>query len=230
MQDKRDEFYEESIIAGAEVILVDGLISDAARMAKERAQEGDWFDLSTFKEPYRMEGKKIMGYELAEDFSWELPDVILYPTGGGTGLVGMCKAFREMDQLGWLAKKDKPRMVAVQADGCAPIIKAFETGAKRCEFWEGANTIASGLRVPKSFADSLILDDLRNSAGTAVSVSDEEIVDAQQSLAVNEGIFACPEGAATLAGLKNLIRDHWLDVDERIVLFNTGTGLKYINP
>ncbi len=218
----------ESRISGASVILGDGLISDAARLADEKARSEGWFDLSTFKEPYRLEGKKVMGYELAEGFGWELPDVILYPTGGGTGLVGMWKAFAELEALGWLEKTTKPRLVVVQAEGCAPVVRAFESGASSCDFWEGAQTIASGLRVPKSFADQLILQALRSSHGNALAVSDAEILAAQRRLAVSEGIFAAPEGAATLAGLLQLVKIGWLQPDERVVLFNTGTGLKYL--
>jgi threonine synthase len=219
---------EESRIAGATVILINGLISEAAGMAGEKARSEGWFDVSTFKEPYRCEGKKIMGYELAEAFNWDLPDVIIYPTGGGTGLVGMWKAFKEMDELGWLESKKRPRMVAVQAEGCAPVIKAFLSGSLFCDFWIGAQTIASGLRVPKSFADQIILHDLHESNGTAVAVSDVEIIEAQKRLASREGIFAAPEGAATLAGLMKLTQSGWIHPDEKIVLFNTGTGLKYL--
>ncbi len=219
---------EESRIAGATVILIDGLISEAAGMAGEKARAEGWFDVSTFKEPYRTEGKKIMGYELAEEFGWELPDVIIYPTGGGTGLVGMWKAFNEMEAMGWLDNKKRPRMVAVQADGCVPVVKAFDEGLDFCDFWTGAHTLASGLRVPKSFADQIILDDLRESNGNAVAVSDEKIVEAQKRLAFKEGIYAAPEGAATLAALEVLVEQKWVEPDERIVLFNTGTGLKYI--
>jgi threonine synthase len=219
---------KESRIAGATVILIDGLISEAAGMAGEKAQAEGWFDVSTFKEPYRAEGKKIMGYELAEFFGWELPDVIIYPTGGGTGLVGMWKAFKEMETMGWLANNKRPRMVAVQAKGCAPVIEAYQSEAAFCDFWIGAQTIASGLRVPKSFADQIILNDLRESNGTAVAVSDDAILEAQQKLAYEEGIFAAPEGAATLAGLEHLIQESWIFPDEKIVLFNTGTGLKYL--
>jgi threonine synthase len=219
---------KESRIAGATVILIDGLISEAAGMAGEKARTEGWFDVSTFKEPYRAEGKKIMGYELAEVFGWQLPDVIIYPTGGGTGLVGMWKAFKEMAKMGWLENNNRPRMVAVQADGCAPVIDAFKSGASFCDFWMGARTLASGLRVPKSFADQIILDDLRDSNGNAVAVSDEAIMEAQRKLAYQEGIFAAPEGAATLAGLESLIQDNWIDPDEKVVLFNTGTGLKYL--
>jgi threonine synthase len=219
----------ETRIAGAEIILVPGLISDAARLAGEKARNEGWFDVSTFKEPYRAEGKKIMGCELAEGFGWRLPEVIIYPTGGGTGLVGMWKAFAELEALGWLESTARPRMVAVQAEGCAPVIQAFQSGAERCEFWQGAQTIAAGLRVPKSFADRQILRDLRHSGGTAVAVSDTEITRAQQRLAAAEGIFAAPEGAATLAALGLLLNQGWVHPHERIVLFNTGSGLKYLH-
>ncbi|WKZ36070.1 MAG: threonine synthase [Anaerolineales bacterium] len=220
---------QESRIAGAEVILVEGLISDAAGMAGVKAREEGWFDVSTFKEPYRAEGKKIMGYELAEAFNWTLPDVILYPTGGGTGLVGMWKAFAEMEALGWLADTKRPRMVSVQADGCAPIPRAFHAGASFCDFWPGAQTVASGLRVPKSFADRIILANIRESNGTAIAVSDEALIHAQKKLAAMEGIFAAPEGAACLAALEELVRQKWVKPDERIVIFNTGSGLKYLD-
>jgi threonine synthase len=219
----------ECQIAGASVTLVEGLISDAARLAGEQARDQGWFDLSTFKEPYRVEGKKVMGYELAEAFGWELPDVIVYPTGGGTGLVGMWKAFAELEALGWLRGPGRPRLVSVQAAGCAPVVKAFQEGATACSFWPNAHTLASGLRVPKSFADRLILADLRQSQGIAVAVSDDEILSAQSRLAATEGIFAAPEGAATLAALDHLVTEGWVQPEERIVLFNTGSGLKYIN-
>jgi threonine synthase len=223
---------EESRIAGATVSLIDGLISEAAGMAGIKAREEGWFDVSTFKEPYRAEGKKVMGYELAEAFGWKLPEVIIYPTGGGTGLVGMWKAFAELEALGWLqngmSPPRRPRMVAVQAEGCAPVIKAFHEGAEFCDFWIGAHTLASGLRVPKSFADHLILSDLRQSHGNAVAVTDQAILEAQQRLAAAEGIFAAPEGAATLAGLIHLLEQGWVHAEERVVLFNTGTGLKYL--
>ena len=219
----------ESRMAGAEVVLVEGIISDAAGMAGEKARAEGWFDVSTFKEPYRVEGKKVMGYELAEGFNWELPDVIIYPTGGGTGLVGMWKAFDELEALGWLQNAKRPRMVAVQADGCAPVVKAFTDGAAFCDFWTNAHTVASGLRVPKSFADAVILKDLRASHGTAVAVSDAALLEAQHELGKLEGIFAAPEGAATLAALKELVKQKWVKPDERVVLFNTGSGLKYLD-
>jgi len=219
----------ESRMVGADVVLVDGLISDAAGIAGEKAKAEGWFDVSTFKEPYRVEGKKTMGFELAESFGWTLPDVIIYPTGGGTGLVGMWKAFNDLMTLGWLDDNKMPRMVSVQAEGCAPIPKAFYSGAAFCDFWLGAQTVASGLRVPKSFADSLILSNIRESNGTAVAVSDEAILEAQKKLAILEGIFAAPEGAACMAALEKLINDKWVQPDEKIVIFNTGSGLKYLD-
>ena len=213
---------------GAEVQLVPGLISDAGKQAAAAAATHGWFDVSTFKEPYRAEGKKIMGYELAEHFGWELPEVVIYPTGGGTGLVGMWKAFDELAGLGWLARPQRPRMVSVQAEGCAPIVRAVTAGAPRAAFFENAATLAAGLRVPGPFADQLILRALRESWGTAVAVSDSEIVEAQRQLASEEGVFAAPEGAATLAGLARLVDQGWVRPDERVVLFNTGSGLKYL--
>lgn len=227
-QDSPRANIEECRITGAKVELIRGLISEAAVLARAKAEAEGWFDLSTFKEPYRVEGKKIMGYELAEAFDWHLPDVIIYPTGGGTGLVGMWKAFQEMEELGWLANVARPRLVVVQAEGCAPVVKAFRAGKGACEFWENAQTIASGLRVPKSFADRLILKCLYASDGIAVAVSDEAISRAQRQLAEAEGVFACPEGAATIAGLSQLVQEGWVKADERIIIFNTGTGLKYL--
>ncbi|MCX6078632.1 MAG: threonine synthase [Chloroflexi bacterium] len=214
-------------IAGAELVLVDGLISDAAKLASEAAKQNDWFDISTFKEPYRCEGKKTMGLELAEAFGWNLPDVIIYPTGGGTGLVGMWKAFAELEQMGFIGAK-RPRMVSVQADGCAPIVRAFNENSERCVFWEGAETIASGLRVPGVFADRMILRAIRASMGTALTVSDTEILACQKEIAACEGIFAAPEGAASLAAIKKLLANGWIDKQERVILFNTGSGLKYL--
>ncbi len=219
---------QECIITGAGVTLIDGLISEAAGMAGEKARSEGWFDVSTFKEPYRAEGKKIMGYEIAESLDWQVPDVLIYPTGGGTGLVGIWKAFQELQALGWLVGEIKTRIVAVQAEGCAPIVRAFDAGARFCDFWIGAHTLAAGLRVPKSFADQIILRTLRDSGGTAVAVSEKEIIQAQRQLASYEGVFAAPEGAATLAGLHKLIETGWVRPDEKIVLLNTGTGLKYI--
>jgi len=214
-------------ISGAELVLVDGLISDAARLAGEAAKLHGWFDVSTFKEPYRCEGKKTMGLELAEAFGWDLPDVIIYPTGGGTGLVGMWKAFAELEQMGFIGVK-RPRMVSVQAEGCAPIVRAFNEHSDRAVFWEGAHTIACGLRVPGAFADRLILRAIRASKGTALAVSDAEILACQKEMAAREGVFAAPEGAATLAAVQHLLASGWVGRHERVVLFNTGTGLKYL--
>jgi threonine synthase len=219
----------EARILGADVHLVDGLISDAGRLAAHAAREHGWFDVSTFKEPYRVEGKKIMGYELAEAFGWTLPEVIIYPTGGGTGLVGMWQAFAELEALGWLANPARPRLVSVQAAGCAPIVRAWETGAERAQFFTGAHTLAAGLRVPGPFADRLILRSLRASGGLALAVTDAEIVQAQRELAQQEGMFVAPEGAATLAALRHLAAQGWVRPGERVVLFNTGTGLKYLD-
>jgi threonine synthase len=219
---------EECRAYAAEVVLVDGLISDAGKLAAELARTEGWFDLSTFKEPYRLEGKKVMGYEIAEAFDWRLPDVIIYPTGGGTGLVGIWKAFEELAALGWLESPDRPRMVAVQAAGCAPVVRAFERGAETTEFWEGAQTAAAGLRVPGPFAGSLILRVLRESGGTALSVSEEAIRAAQARLAAQEGVFAAPEGAATLAGLDEMLQRGMVGKEEKVLLLNTGTGLKYL--
>ncbi len=213
---------------GAHVVLVDGLITDCARrLAEEKAEKG-YFDVSTLREPYRVEGKKTMGYELAEQMSWELPDVILYPTGGGTGLIGMWKAFEEMEALGWIGSK-RPRLFAVQAAGCAPLVRAFQEGKGEAEEVPFAHTIASGLRVPRALGDFLILDILRRSRGGAIAVEDPEILEAMRELARLEGIFACPEGAACLAALKKLLAQGTISPDERIALFNTGSGLKYLD-
>lgn len=222
----------EAQMSGADLHLVDGLISDAAQHATQdaKAYEGtpqSWFDLSTFKEPYRVEGKKTLGFELAEQFNYQLPDVILYPTGGGTGLIGMWKAFDELEQVGWIDEK-RPRMIAVQASGCAPIVQAFNAGAERARAWQNASTLATGLCVPKPFADRLILSVLRQSGGTALAVEDEQIQLAQKELAQLEGIFAAPEGAATLAALKRMVTTHMVSSQEKVVLFNTASGVKYI--
>jgi threonine synthase len=211
----------------AHVTLVDGLITDcAAEITRHKAKEG-WFDMSTLKEPYRIEGKKTLGYELAEQLNWQLPDVILYPTGGGTGLIGMWKAFDEMETLGWIAKK-RPRMFAVQAAGCAPIVRAFETGAKTAPEFPNARTIASGLRVPKAIGDFLILDILRESNGGAVAINDEEMIRVGREVGAREGLFVCPEGAACFAALKLLRRDKTIATGQRVVIFNTGSGIKYL--
>jgi threonine synthase len=211
---------------GAEVHLVDGLITDCGRIVAERKEKEGWFDLSTFKEPYRVEGKKTMGYELAEQLGWKLPDVILYPTGGGTGLVGMWKAFAEMAELGWIGPH-RPRMVSVQSEGCAPIVKAFHDGAEKATKWENAQTLASGLRVPAAVADFLMLRALRESGGNAVAVSDEAMLRCSWEMARAEGILPAPEGGATLAGLRILLEREIVGRDEEVVLFNTGSAYKY---
>jgi threonine synthase len=212
---------------GAHVTLIDGLITDCgAEVARRKSVEG-WFDVSTLKEPYRVEGKKTLGYELAEQLNWELPDWIIYPTGGGTGLIGMWKAFDEMEQLGWIDSK-RPRMVTVQSSGCAPIVRAFEEGKRHADEFENAATIASGLRVPKAIGDFLILDALRQSNGTAIAVSDEELLAAVKEIGAAEGLFVAPEGAACLPALRKLIENGEVKVDERVVLFNTGAGVKYL--
>jgi len=212
---------------GAELILVEGLINDAGRRAAEDARMLQRFDLSTFKEPYRLEGKKTMGFELFEQFSRVLPDVILYPTGGGTGLVGMWKAFEEMESLGWSGPA-RPRMVSVQAAGCAPIARAIREGKDQTDEWTNAETLAAGIRVPAPFAGRMILRIIRESHGTAVAVRDSEIEAAQAELASLEGLLAAPEGAATWAALKDLVASGLIRRDESVVLFNTGTGLKYL--
>jgi threonine synthase len=212
-------------LAGAHLHLVNGLISDAGRESAAMAQESGLFDVSTLKEPYRLEGKKTMGYEVALDLDWQLPDVILYPTGGGTGLVGIWKAFEEMEQLGWIGSS-RPRMISVQAAGCAPVVKAFEGGYDSCEFFAGAQTIAAGLRVPKPLGDRLILRTVRQSGGTAITVADDEMIAARAQIAAAEGIQACLEGAATVAALRKLIASGWIEPGERVVCLNTGTSLK----
>jgi len=212
---------------GAHVTLLDGLITDCgAEVARRKESEG-WFDVSTLKEPYRVEGKKTLGYELAEQLEWELPDVVIYPTGGGTGLIGMWKAFDEMESMGWIGSK-RPRMVTVQPTGCAPIVRAFEEGTRHAAEFQNAATVASGLRVPKAIGDFLILDALRASKGTAVAVSDEELLAAVREIGAAEGLFVAPEGAACLPALRRLIDRGEVRPDERVVLFNTGAGVKYL--
>lgn len=219
--------YIECCAAGANVTLVDGLISDCGKIVAARKEAEGWFDVSTLKEPYRIEGKKTMGYELAEQFRWQLPDVIFYPCGGGVGLIGMWKAFAEMEALGWIGAH-RPKMIAVQAEGCAPIVRAFEEGKSSSEFFEHAQTVASGLRVPKALGDFLVLDAVRRSGGTAIAVSDDEMIDAAIDLASDEGIFAAPEGGACVAALKKLLANGFLKPEERIAIYNTGSGLKYL--
>ena len=212
---------------GANVTLMAGLITDCgAEVARRKEAEG-WFDVSTLKEPYRVEGKKTLGYELAEQFNWELPDVIIYPTGGGTGLIGMWKAFDEMEQMGWIGP-ERPRMVTVQASGCAPIVRAFEAGKRFADEFPDAETVASGLRVPKAIGDFLILDAIRASKGTALAVTDEELIEATREIGAAEGVFCAPEGAACLPALRKLLAAGEVAKSERIVLFNTGAGVKYL--
>lgn len=212
---------------GANVTLVDGLISDCARIVAERSPREGWFDVSTLKEPYRIEGKKTMGLELAEQLGWRLPDAVFYPTGGGVGLIGMWKAFAELESLGWIGSK-RPKMIAVQASGCAPIVRAWDAGASESKYWENAATVASGLRVPKAIGDFLVLNGVRESGGTALAVSDREMLEAGRSLAQAEGIFSAPEGAACVAAAKRLLNQGFLVPDDELVIYNTGTGLKYL--
>jgi threonine synthase len=225
-QDVPFSFVAECRALGADVTLVDGLITDCGRIAAHEVAEHGRFDVSTLKEPYRLEGKKTMGYEIAEQMAWTLPDVIIYPTGGGTGLIGMWKAFGEMEQLGWIGPQ-RPRMVTVQSAGCAPMVRAFEQGLEFAEPWKDATTVADGLRVPAAVGDFMILRALRESDGTAVAVSDEEMMEAARMIGRTQGVFVCPEGAATLAAFQHLRGRGWIRDDEKVVLFNTGTGLKY---
>ena len=213
---------------GAKLTLVDGLINDCGRLIAEKKSAEGWFDLSTLKEPYRVEGKKTMGYEIAEQLNWNLPDVIIYPTGGGTGLIGMWKAFQEMEELGWIGSK-RPRMVSVQASGCAPIVRAFDAGQESAEPWENAQTIASGLRVPTAVADFLMLRALRESSGIALSVSDDAMLAEIPRVGRAEGIFFCPEAAACVAALRRLAENRWIKPGEEVVIFNTASGLKYLD-
>jgi threonine synthase len=212
---------------GAHVTLVDGLITDCGAMVAERKEAEGWFDVSTLKEPYRVEGKKSLGYELAEQLDWSLPDVIIYPTGGGTGLIGMWKAFDEMEAMGWIGSK-RPRMVTVQAAGCAPIVRAFEEGKRFADEFPDAATIASGLRVPRAIGDFLILDALSASKGTAIAVTDEELLAATREIGASEGLFVAPEGGACLPALRKLLAAGAVTTSERVVLFNTGAGVKYM--
>ena len=219
--------YIECKVLGAHVELIDGLISDCGKIVASRKEAEGWFDISTLKEPYRVEGKKTMGYELAEQFDWELPEVVIYPTGGGTGLIGMWKAFDEMEQMGWIGP-ERPRMVSVQAAGCAPIVRAYSAGDEHAEPWIDPETIAAGLRVPAAVGDFLMLKAIRDSGGCALSVTDEELMASASKMAAAVGSFPAPEGAATLAALEKLIAQNQVSERERVVLFNTGTGLKYI--
>jgi threonine synthase len=226
-QDVPQSNFIECKAYGAHVTLVEGLISDCARIVAERGPREGWFDISTLKEPYRIEGKKTMGYELAEQLGWELPDAIFYPTGGGVGMIGMWKAFDEMEALGWIDSA-RPKMIAVQAEGCQPVVRAFNEGAERSRFWDGAATVASGLRVPKPLGDFLVLHAVRASGGTAIAVPDTDLIDAGIQLASEEGIFISPEGAACIVAAQKLLHDGFLKRDDQIVIYNTGSGLKYL--
>lgn len=219
--------YVEAIAYGAHVELVNGLISDCARMVQERKEQEGWFDISTLKEPFRIEGKKTMGYELVEQLGWEYPDAVFYPTGGGVGLIGMWKAFEEMEELGWVRPGKRPKMIAAQSSGCAPVVRAYEQGANVSTMWQDAATIASGLRVPKPYGDTIILDIVRASDGLAMAVSDNEILASILDWARNEGLFLSPEGASVTAAYDRLLTSGYLKPTDRVVLFNTGAGLKY---
>lgn len=219
--------YIECKSFGAHVTLVDGLISDCGRIVNDRKQAEGWFDVNTLKEPYRIEGKKTMGYEVAEQMQWKLPDAILYPTGGGVGLIGMWKAFAEMEEIGWITGK-KPKMIAVQAEGCQPVVRAWQQGAERSTFWENAATVSAGLRVPKPLGDFLILRAVRESGGACIAVSDDASLEAGTQLARSDGIFAAPEGAACFAALPALRASGALNESDKVVVYNTGAGLKYL--
>jgi threonine synthase len=228
-RDVKRPFIRECELYGATVTLVDGLITDAGRLAAERGGPLGWYDVSTLKEPYRIEGKKTMGYEIAEQLGWRLPDWIIYPTGGGTGMVGMWKAFAEMSALGWIDAVKRPRMVTVQAEHCAPIVRAFHAGAEKAAPWEDARTIADGLRVPKAIGDFLVLRAVRESGGAAVAVSDADMITGMKDLGRYEGISAAPEGGAALQALRVLIANGRVGPNDEVVLFNTGGALKYLD-
>ena len=219
--------YVEATMYGAKVTLVDGLISDCGRMVAERKEKEGWFDISTLKEPFRIEGKKTMGYELVEQLGWEYPTAVFYPTGGGVGLIGMWKAFGELEELGWVKPGKRPKMIAVQSAGCAPVTKAFEEGEKASQMWTNAATFASGLRVPKPYGDYIMLEILRESGGVALAFPDEQILASLQDWAKNEGIFLSPEGATATVAYDHLLQTGFLKPEDRVVLFNTGAGLKY---
>src|ERR1700674_1432423 len=219
--------YVEAVVYGAKVNLVDGLISDCGRIVAERSAKEGWFDISTLKEPFRVEGKKTMGYELVEQLGWEYPDAVFYPTGGGVGLIGMWKAFLEMEELGWVRPGRRPRMIAVQSSGCAPVVRAFEQGASVSQMWQNAATFAAGLRVPKPYGDSIMLEILRESGGVALAVTDEQILASLKDWGRHEGVFLSPEGATATAAYDHLLATGFLTAKDRVVLFNTGGGLKY---
>ena len=227
-KDVPEAFLIDADYHGAEIELVDGTIKDCGKRAAERSEQDGWFSIATLKEPYRIEGKKTMGYELAEQFNYELPDVIIYPTGGGTGLIGMWKAFDEMEKLGWIGG-ERPRMVSVQAEGCAPIPRAFATDSEYASEWENPSTVAAGLRVPSAVGDFLMLRAIRESKGTAVAVSDDALMSDSRALARTEGIFPAPEGGASLACLRQLLDSGFVRSHERVVVFITGSGYKYLD-
>jgi threonine synthase len=228
-RDAKRPFVDECRLYGANVTLVDGLITDAGRMAAEKGAALGWYDVSTLKEPYRIEGKKTMAYELAEQMDWRWPDWIVYPTGGGTGLIGMWKAFEELERLGWVTAAKRPKMVSVQAEHCAPIVRAFEQGTDRAQAWEGASTVADGLRVPRAIGDFLILRAIRESGGTAIAVSDQSMVDAMLEIGRRQGISAAPEGGAALVAIERLVANGSIEPGHSVVLFNTGGALKYLD-
>ena len=228
-RDVKKPFIHECRLYGADVTLVAGVITDAARAAADAGGALGWYDVSTLKEPYRIEGKKTMAYELAEQMEWEWPDWIVYPTGGGTGMVGMWKAFEEIERLGWVTPGRRPRMVSVQADGCAPIVRAFDNGADTAAAWENPATVADGLRVPRAIGDFLILRAVRESGGTALAVPDAALIDGMLELGALEGISAAPEGGAALAAIRRLVSDGTIRSRDRVVLFNTGGALKYLD-
>ncbi|MET0279624.1 MAG: threonine synthase [Steroidobacteraceae bacterium] len=228
-RDVKKPFIRECVLYGAETTLVDGVITDAGRVAAETGGPLGWYDVSTLKEPYRIEGKKTMAYELAEQLDWQWPDWIIYPTGGGTGMVGMWKAFEEIESIGWVPRGRRPRMVSVQADGCAPIVRAFERGETHAAPWENPTTVADGLRVPRAVGDFLVLRAVRESGGTALAVSDAAMVDGMLELGALEGISAAPEGAAALAAIRQLVTSGSIAPQDRVVLFNTGGALKYLD-
>jgi threonine synthase len=228
-RDVKPPFIRECELYGADVTLVDGVITDAARAAAEAGASLGWYDVSTLKEPYRIEGKKTMAYELAEQMEWEWPDWIVYPTGGGTGMVGMWKAFEEIERIGWVSPGRRPRMVSVQAEGCAPIVRAFERGTEDATPWENPSTVADGLRVPRAIGDFLILRAVRQSRGTALAVSDQAMIDGMLDLGGSEGISAAPEGGAALAAIRRLVDEGSIRSRDRVVLFNTGGALKYFD-
>jgi threonine synthase len=228
-KDAKRPFVDECRLYGAHVTLVDGLITDAGRMAAEQGKPLGWYDVSTLKEPYRVEGKKTMAYELAEQMEWTWPDWIIYPTGGGTGMVGMWKAFDEIERIGWVKPGRRPRMVSVQAEHCAPIVRAFQQGAEKAQPWEGASTIADGLRVPRAIGDFLILRAIRESGGTALSVSDDAMVDGMLAIGRHAGISAAPEGGAAFVAVQRLAAEGSIKPHESVVIFNTGGALKYLD-